>query len=34
LAFDERKIVRGRSPDGGYVVIDAGGVMYVEIHEE
>jgi hypothetical protein len=23
-AFDERKIVSGRSPDGGYVLIDAG----------
>jgi hypothetical protein len=33
-AFDERKIVSGRSPDGGYVLIDAGSVMYVEIHEE
>jgi hypothetical protein len=33
-AFDERKIVIGRSPDGGYVLIDAGSVMYVEIHEE
>jgi hypothetical protein len=33
-AFDERKIVSGRSPDGGYVLIDAGSVMYVEIHQE
>jgi hypothetical protein len=33
-AFEERKIVSGRSPDGGYVLIDAGSVMYVEIHEE
>lgn len=29
-AFDERKIVSGRSPDGGYVLTDAGS----EIHEE
>ena len=33
-AFDERRIVSGRSPDGGYVLIDAGSVMYVEIREE
>jgi hypothetical protein len=33
-AFDERKIVSGRSPDGGYVLIDAGSVMYVQIHED
>jgi len=25
---------RGRSPDGGYVLIDAGSVMNVEIHED
>jgi hypothetical protein len=25
-AFDERKIVSGRPPDGGYVLIDAGSV--------
>ena len=33
-AFDERRNVSSRSPDGGYVLIDAGSVMYVEIHED
>ena len=33
-AFDKRKIVSGRSPDGGYVLIDAGSVMCVEIHKD
>jgi hypothetical protein len=33
-AFEERRIVSGRSPDGGYVLIDSGSVMYVEVHEE
>ena len=33
-AFDERKIVSGRTPQGGYVLINAGSVMYVETHED
>ena len=33
-AFEERKIVNGHSPDGGYVLVDAGSVIYVEIRED